>query len=165
MLNWRLLAERRIEEAIERGEFDNLPGAGKPLPHRDDALVPPEWRLAFYLLEQAGLAPEWILRDAEIRADLEDLAEQHRREERWVEARRAALATMSPQERVAERARLRQVHAQTWERVHEQVEQINRKIRDFNLVVPLVWRQRPLLDLAEEQAAWQRTWNRLDEEA
>jgi Domain of unknown function (DUF1992) len=25
-------AERQIREAIERGEFDNLPGAGKPLP-------------------------------------------------------------------------------------------------------------------------------------
>ena len=31
--------ERQIREAIERGEFDNLPGAGKPLPGlngRDD---------------------------------------------------------------------------------------------------------------------------------
>jgi hypothetical protein len=26
------LAERRIREAGERGEFDNLPGAGQPLP-------------------------------------------------------------------------------------------------------------------------------------
>jgi hypothetical protein len=25
-------AERQIREAIERGEFDNLPGAGKPIP-------------------------------------------------------------------------------------------------------------------------------------
>jgi Domain of unknown function (DUF1992) len=25
------IAERRIQEAIERGEFDDLPGKGKPL--------------------------------------------------------------------------------------------------------------------------------------
>ena len=32
-------AERQVREAIERGEFDNLPGAGRPLPGlngRDD---------------------------------------------------------------------------------------------------------------------------------
>ena len=33
-------AERQVREAIERGEFDNLPGAGRPIPGltgRDDA--------------------------------------------------------------------------------------------------------------------------------
>ena len=29
------IAEKRIREAQERGEFDNLPGAGKPLPSLD----------------------------------------------------------------------------------------------------------------------------------
>jgi Domain of unknown function (DUF1992) len=28
--------ERRIREATERGEFDNLPGAGKPIPDLDE---------------------------------------------------------------------------------------------------------------------------------
>lgn len=30
------LAERRIREAIERGELDGLPGAGKPIPGLDE---------------------------------------------------------------------------------------------------------------------------------
>jgi hypothetical protein len=29
---WLPLVERRIREAIDRGEFDDLPGAGEPLP-------------------------------------------------------------------------------------------------------------------------------------
>lgn len=29
------LVERRIREAMERGEFDDLPGAGKPIPGLD----------------------------------------------------------------------------------------------------------------------------------
>lgn len=36
------LVERRIREAQERGEFENLPGAGKPIPdldQSDDQLV------------------------------------------------------------------------------------------------------------------------------
>jgi len=32
---WESLIDRRIREAQERGEFDDLPGAGKPLPDLD----------------------------------------------------------------------------------------------------------------------------------
>ncbi|RME01028.1 MAG: DUF1992 domain-containing protein, partial [Calditrichaeota bacterium] len=31
MLIFEYLAEQRLQEAIARGEFSNLPGAGKPL--------------------------------------------------------------------------------------------------------------------------------------
>ena len=51
------LAERRIAEAIERGELDALPGAGRPLAPEDDALVPPELRTAYRLLKNAGYVP------------------------------------------------------------------------------------------------------------
>ena len=45
------LAERRIEEAIARGELDNLPGAGRPLElHEPDAALPAELRLALRML-------------------------------------------------------------------------------------------------------------------
>jgi hypothetical protein len=32
---WESSVERQIRDAIDRGEFDNLPGAGKPLPGLD----------------------------------------------------------------------------------------------------------------------------------
>ena len=51
------LAERRIEEAIARGEFDNLPGAGRPLELDDDPLVPEDLRVAYRILKNAGYVP------------------------------------------------------------------------------------------------------------
>ena len=52
------LAERRIEKAIARGEFDDLPGAGRPLELDDvDPLLPEELRLAYRILKNAGFAP------------------------------------------------------------------------------------------------------------
>ena len=51
------IAEQRIEEAIKRGELDNLPGAGRPLALDDDALVPPELRIAYRMLRNAGCVP------------------------------------------------------------------------------------------------------------
>lgn len=158
MLNWRLLAERRILAAMERGEFDNLPGQGQPLVWPENTLVPWEWRLAFDLLEQAGLAPDWIMRDAEIRADLAALQDQLERERLWMAERCAAMTRMSPQEQWAERARLGQVQAQSWEKLKTWIEQINRKIADFNLVVPMVWLQRTPLDLVQEERTLRAAW-------
>lgn len=37
------LAERRIREAVERGEFDDLPGAGRPLPGLGGTYDPDWW--------------------------------------------------------------------------------------------------------------------------
>lgn len=49
------IAEARIAEAVERGEFDNLPGVGQPLDLDDDTLVPKELRAGY-------LPPELQLR-------------------------------------------------------------------------------------------------------
>ncbi len=63
MFRLDILAERRILEAMERGEFDRLPGAGKPLRMEDDSLVPGDLRVAYKVLKNAGfLPPELELR-------------------------------------------------------------------------------------------------------
>jgi hypothetical protein len=54
---WNKLAEERIKAAIERGEMDNLPGAGKPLELEDDSHLDPELRLAYKVLKNAGFTP------------------------------------------------------------------------------------------------------------
>jgi hypothetical protein len=52
-----LIAERKIVEALERGELSNLPGEGRPLVLDDDALVPEELRAAYRILKNAGYVP------------------------------------------------------------------------------------------------------------
>ena len=61
------LAEQRIREAQEAGEFDDLPGAGAPLELDDDALVPEELRAAYRLLKNAGFVPPELEAHREIR--------------------------------------------------------------------------------------------------
>ena len=51
------IAEKKIAEAIARGELDDLPGAGKPLELDDDANVPEELRVAYRILKNAGFVP------------------------------------------------------------------------------------------------------------
>jgi len=52
-----LIAERKIAEALARGELDNLPGQGRPLELDDDALIPEELRAAYRILKNAGFVP------------------------------------------------------------------------------------------------------------
>jgi hypothetical protein len=66
------LAENRIREAIEAGEFDNLRGRGQPLDLDDDSHIPPELRMAYKILKNADcLPPELTLRQEVV--NLQDL--------------------------------------------------------------------------------------------
>jgi hypothetical protein len=67
MLSLDAITERRIREAQERGEFDDLPGAGAPLDLDDDALVPEELRAAYRLLKNSGFLPPELEAHREIR--------------------------------------------------------------------------------------------------
>ena len=51
------LAEERIRDAIERGEFNNLSGRGKPLNLEDDRHIPDDLRLAYKVLKNADCLP------------------------------------------------------------------------------------------------------------
>ncbi|CAE6832208.1 hypothetical protein R69746_06549 [Paraburkholderia aspalathi] len=73
------LVEQRIAAAAARGEFDDLPGAGAPLPFEDDALVPEEVRVANRIVKNAGFVPPAVeqlraLRD--LQAELNAVSDQ-----------------------------------------------------------------------------------------
>jgi hypothetical protein len=57
--------DRVIREAIERGDFDDLPGQGKPLDLSTYDLSN-EWRLAYDVVKQAGETLPWIALGNEI---------------------------------------------------------------------------------------------------
>lgn len=77
--HWESAVDKQIREAMERGEFDNLQGIGKPLNLEPDQEVPEDMALAFKILKNAGFAPEWIESDQELRKRREKLFEPFRR--------------------------------------------------------------------------------------
>jgi hypothetical protein len=76
------IAENRILEAMEAGEFDNLEGMGQPLNLEDESHIPPELRMAYKILKNAHcLPPELELRREvvtlqDLVASMEDEAEK-----------------------------------------------------------------------------------------
>ena len=51
------IVEQKIQAALERGEFTNLPGEGRPLEVAADPLVPEDLRVAYRILKNAGFLP------------------------------------------------------------------------------------------------------------
>lgn len=103
------MAERRIVEAQHEGAFDGLRGRGLPLCLESEDHVPPEWRAAYHVLRQAGLAPDWIGLGAEIESELAEALRRRAASDGGAEAHRRHQAAIAA---------------------------INGKIDRFNLMVP-----------------------------
>jgi DnaJ homologue, subfamily C, member 28, conserved domain len=148
--------DRLIRQAQERGDFDNLPGKGKPLKFEDDALEDPDWRLANHLLKNAGFATEWIEADHDIRLALAEARRALLRSRRWRDEQLGQLG----QRRDLPAEQQRDLVAGEWARAvgrfHEAVRAINKQIDSFNLKAPSLNMQRRRLDAAAEQQRLER---------
>jgi hypothetical protein len=74
LAEWESAVERQILEGIARGEFDNLPGAGKPLPGLDDPRDEEWWVKAKLRREQVSYLPPALAVRKELEAALEQIA-------------------------------------------------------------------------------------------
>ena len=69
------IAEEKIREAEQRGEFKNLPGAGKPLALEDDSMIPEQLRMAYKILKNSNFVPPEVEDKKEIK-NIRDMLEK-----------------------------------------------------------------------------------------
>ena len=110
---WNVIAERKIREAMEEGEFENLDGAGRPLSLDENPYEDPAQRMAHRILRNNGFAPAWIEESRDLDREIEHL-ESHRERYTAGEYRR-------------------------------RVDQLNRRIADYNLKTPVAIAQKKIL--------------------
>jgi hypothetical protein len=67
------IVEAIIKDAMERGEFDNLPGKGKPIDLTEYFDTPEEVRLAHSILKNAGMTS----REVELLKEIAELKQVH----------------------------------------------------------------------------------------
>ncbi len=131
--------EELIREAMERGEFDNLPGAGRPL-DLDENPYAGEKALSYHLLKSSGFAPQEVELGKEVRAELERAQARLSRLRHRSRTLRARRVPPYPSEKRAFNAAVRNA-AVAYE---ETLRELNRKIVTLNLVAPLSMHQRML---------------------
>lgn len=72
MGNFDRMVEKKIKEAIENNEFDNLEGFGKPVDNSEYFDSPEEDRIAFHIMKNAGVVPE----ELKIRKEISNLIKE-----------------------------------------------------------------------------------------
>lgn len=147
--DWENWIDQQIREAQERGDFDNLPGAGKPL----DLVANPfaqDHELAFKILKDSGYAPEWIELDKAIRTRLAraSAALIHSWERRTSQLE-AQAGRSGPQAEAG-----RRLAESDWDGAiadfEKAVEIINKEIAELNLKVPGLRFQRATVNASRE---------------
>ncbi|RKU37819.1 hypothetical protein C6496_09235 [Candidatus Poribacteria bacterium] len=135
----------QIEEAMERGEFKDLPGKGEPLNLDTNPFLTPQVRMANRLLKENGFAPRWIELEKEIKqekAQLERLLIN-------LKARRERLITFIaqyPDRHKAVSRSFEHERARGLARYSEKLENLNQKIQRVNLLMPTRNRQYGLIN-------------------
>ena len=57
LLIFQRIAEERIREAMENGDFKDLEFKGKPLELKEDPFMPEDLRVVYKVLKNAGFLP------------------------------------------------------------------------------------------------------------
>jgi hypothetical protein len=158
---FRLVAERHIQEAIEEGKFDNLPGKGQPLNLEEDMSVPAHLRVANRILKNAGVLPDWMQLDAEIDRERAELGKAWTRIEREYARRQTrALASAGTVPGDPEKRKLDFIRWLAKERSNYigAMKRVNTEILKLAMMAPSVSRPHLPVKVTEETERFDRTF-------
>ncbi|KAL4222156.1 subfamily C [Mactra antiquata] len=133
------LVEDMIQESMSRGDFDNLSGKGKPLDFTRE--VPYMDKISHKLNEilvKDDVQPDWIMKQKEIRTDLKKFRETLAKERKRFEI-------INVKDNDTQKMWNRQIN-----NLKENLSDINSKIQDYNLIVPILTNQMMPYDFDRE---------------
>jgi len=126
------LTEKKLREAIENGEFDDLPGKGEPIDLKENPFEDPDLRVVHRLLRNAGFAPAWIEERKDIDAEFEAVRTKLSRA--WAFFGKGGETPSDPE----------------WERIarefREKIAELNKRISMYNLKAPAAVFHRKRID-------------------
>lgn len=124
------VVEDLIQEAMSKGQFDNLEGKGKPLSHvqsQNPYVDFTQHKINKILLDN-GFTPEWITLQKEIRIDIKDLEEILTEYRSYIGEIPLNAADIDEWSTVVKRVEYRET-------------EINKKIDKYNLITPILDQQ------------------------
>ncbi|MDQ6694390.1 MAG: DUF1992 domain-containing protein [Chloroflexota bacterium] len=151
------IADRRIQEAIDAGEFDDLAGMGQPLKIEENPFVPPDMRVAYKVLANSGYAPDWMTLAQQIEVDLAQLRSKADRHFAYLRRRLTEISTdpYAIKRLRQEITHLKAEHEREARQHSRAIHDINRNITTFNQTVPISALTKLALRHAEEMAAYE----------
>jgi len=134
MRGWQSEIDREIQRALENA--DQLPGVGKPLDLRQDENVPDDMRMAFKILAENDLAPDWMMSAKALEKAERDIRKLLKRGAVDYKSGKFANGDI------------------TWKSVQRKartkVEKYNREVLTHNLKLPNGIKHKPMMDIERE---------------
>ncbi|CAF1192895.1 unnamed protein product [Adineta steineri] len=130
------LVEDLIQESMSRGDFNNIPSAGKPLHDRNPHYMDFTTYKMNEILIDNGYMPEWILLEKEVRQSIDSARIDLKR----------VFKTIAPDSSLSSDEQKKYLSDNTkWTRALEKfrtdIADVNVNINKLNLIVPMLWRQ------------------------
>ncbi|XP_068931033.1 dnaJ homolog subfamily C member 28 [Petaurus breviceps papuanus] len=144
------LVEDLIQESMAKGDFDNLSGKGKPLKKFSGcSYIDPMTHNLNRILIDNGYQPEWILMQKEIKDTI-------------VQLRQDILVSRNKLGHPMTSSELKQ-WSQDCEKFQENIKKLNKRINYFNLIVPILNRQKVHFNAEKEIARALKNYENLRE--
>ena len=151
---WQSEIDRAISEMLEQAQAQGLPGEGRPLRLDDSEYTPNDQRMAFKLLKDNDIVPEWVMRGK----DLE--AANARIKAKLLKAAKAYRMQLSLAQKAAEQHNAEKRWQAVQRQLEVEVERYNDQVLSYNLIVPAGITHRKLMRL---HVLVQRVLAQLDE--
>jgi DnaJ homolog subfamily C member 28 len=149
MERWQSELDRELEKMLNQEDVTNLPGAGKPLNLGDETYVPDEMRMAYRILAQNDMAPDWVMMSKEIEQSVQKLRDSIATH---VRAYRDGLAHAQKTGSATYRQNAEGVWQNAQKSLEGQAKAHNDMVLSFNLKAPKGVHHHVLFDLAKESA-------------
>ncbi len=138
---WQSEVDREIEKVMKKAQEEGLPGQGKPLKLDDDAHTPNEKRMAYKIMKDNDVLPEWIM----MGKDLDKLRQKiETQAQRLIKDRDLGLAGARDD---AVRRNVEAVYQRGVQRLDQQIAYYNDRVLTYNLKVPHGINHRQILRL------------------
>ena len=131
LAQWRDAIEETIQAAQASGQFDNLPGKGKPLAHLNDNPYAPGTEIAYQKLKDNDYTLGWISRRNQVQNEIEAFRAEL---QKGVSHYQAEWRTVNSSDQRQLLIYYWRQQLQTWETT---IQALNNKIRAANLTLPL----------------------------
>jgi uncharacterized membrane protein len=148
-----------IAEAMERGEFDNLEGAGKPLDLVENPFEPAGLHLIHKILKDNGFAPYWIELGKEIdslRTKFNEDVDNFKRYTQIIFGEKRSIPAINQYDTRKNNF---------YDQCRKQLTEISKKIFDYNLHCPVSQLGRANFNVSEEISSLIKDIERLIQES
>ncbi len=134
---WDEFIRRKIEKAEEEGALDVPEARGKPLDLSENPYVPEERRLAYKLMKENDIAPDWIMDGKDIRQTVAEATASLENAHKSFLATMRKLDARVDVDAIYARLATYKIWDDAQERFRSAAARINQMIITYNLKVPI----------------------------